>query len=690
MKTTFFNIFFFLFFPFICISQNMKEGFTYLETGKYKPAVSFFEKVLKEYPNNKTAKLCYGRAIGLNGDAEKAVVLFTEMLEDYPGDFEIKLNYAESLLWGKQFEKAENYYVKLTQEDSKSFAALLGYDNTLSNLKKYPEALNYVNKALDVLPGNPNAMVSKKYIQLGYADKLTKEQKYPEAIAYLKNNLELFKDDKDSLKNLVNTYLISKDFENAKLIYEKLATSKKDSISSINGLALIAHFENKNKKALQLSDTAVARVKAIDDAELKKQTVSRNIQALIWNKKYNQAEVIIEELVTKHPKENWPLTLRATLNIYKGKFKRTIADYDKILETEPNSFDGNLGRANALKASGKYKEALAAAEQTLVYYKNQKDALNFIKGLNKTFTPVLESNTAYSFDNGDNNAVFSQLNISYPISMKTTLKTNYSYRTTKNNTTKNNAEANTLSLGISQQLKPAVTLNAMLGVMATSTQIKDYKQMLIDISMNVKPFTLHTLDFGYKREMETFNADLLDEELVKNNFYANYNVGTNYNLGWFTQYYYTTQNDDNARNLLFTSLYYSLYNKPFIKTGVNFQAISFKNQRPTTYFSPSKFKAYELFVDILKDEYATKIKSMYYNINAAIGYQFIESDPKQSTYRIQAKLGYKFNDRLIANFYGTRSNIASAVVSATSSGFTYTEIGLRIKWNFMKKPQFLK
>ena len=52
-------------------SQNMEEGYSYLETGKYAKAETFFETILNNYPKNKTAKLCYGRAVGLNGESKK-------------------------------------------------------------------------------------------------------------------------------------------------------------------------------------------------------------------------------------------------------------------------------------------------------------------------------------------------------------------------------------------------------------------------------------------------------------------------------------------------------------------------------------------------------------------------------------------------------------------------------------------
>ena len=98
MNTKYTALFLFLLLSVFCFSQNMKEGFTYLETGKYPQAETFFKTILKEYPNNKTARLCYGRAIGLNGNSAEAKNIFSSLVEDYPNDFEVKLNYGESLL----------------------------------------------------------------------------------------------------------------------------------------------------------------------------------------------------------------------------------------------------------------------------------------------------------------------------------------------------------------------------------------------------------------------------------------------------------------------------------------------------------------------------------------------------------------------------------------------------------------
>ena len=169
MTIKFYFILFLIFNSFLALSQDMQEGFTYLETGKYAQAELFFETILEEHPDNKTARLCYSRAIGLNGKSEEAQILFTNLLTDYPSDFEVKLNYGEALLWNNNFLKAEIYFKGLVEEDPKSFPALLSYANTLSNLKDYKGALLNVNKALAISPGNPNALNSKKHMYLGYA-----------------------------------------------------------------------------------------------------------------------------------------------------------------------------------------------------------------------------------------------------------------------------------------------------------------------------------------------------------------------------------------------------------------------------------------------------------------------------------------------------------------------------------------
>ena len=680
MKLNLKHLIIILLFAHLACAQNMQEGFTYLEMGKYTEAEAFFEKLLKENPNNKTARLCYGRAVGLKGDSEKAKTLFTSLLNDYPNDFEIKLNYGEALLWNKNFAKARSYFETLVTQNPKSFPALLGYANTLSNIKDYEEALSYINKALVVSPGNPNALNSKKYIYLGYAYQKQQEQDYKKAEMLLKESLVLFNNDKDILINLANLYLIINALEKAEATYTLLGENIEHKGYALNGLALVAHLNGKEKQALATSQQAFNGLSTTKDQILIQQTKERYIQALIWNKKYKKAEGLIKELIASHPNENWILALRATLNTYKGDFKKSLADYNTILKNDSKAFDGNLGKANALIASGLYNEAYKAANTTLSIFKNQKDAVSVIKMLDKQFTPYAETKTGYSIDNGDNEAVTFLTNMVFPLSTKFKVNGIYSYRDSRNRVTNNEAKANNLLFGFSYVLHPKLGLKSNLGITDINAKTNNYTQFLTTIECNLKPFKLQTLDLGFKREWQDFNADLLSREIVQNTWYANYNVSSHFNLGWYTQYHFTSQNDDNEKHLIFTSLYYNVFSKPLFKVGLNYQYITFKDQRPSIYFSPEQFNVVEVFAELIKNQNG----KWFYNLNAATGFQYIENLEKQNTYRLQGKLGYHFSNRFVANLYGLHSNIAST----TASGFTYTEMGFRLTWQLFKKPQF--
>jgi hypothetical protein len=555
--------------------------------------------------------------------------------------------------------------------------------------RSFTNALIYVDKALIVLPGNQNALVSKKYIRLGLANEKVSNQKYDAAEIILKENFTSFRDDKETLLNLANLYLISKRINKAIKTYEVIGENPENKLTSLNGISFAYHLNGDDKTALSFSKKAYESLNNTTSQKFKNHTTERYIQALIWNKKYVLAEAAISKLLdnNKNPK-NWMLALRATLNIYKNNFKKSLEDYNLILKKDSASFDGNLGKANTLKASGDFKNAYKSAEYTLVYYENQRDSINFIKQLDLSFTPFVETKVSYSYDNANNEANVYTVNSEIPFSTKFKLLANYQYRTTSNNVTNLKAVSNNLLFGASYQLLNNLTLKGSLGVVSSDSETKNYNQLLADFSINMKPFKLQNLELGYKRDIQNFNAELLDKEIAQNNLLLNYSVNTNFNLGFFTQYYYTFQSDDNTRNLLFTSLYYKILEKPSLKGGINYQNISFKNQVPTIYFSPNKFNAVELFIDLIKDESAAKNKELFYGLTAATGFQFIEGGDKQSTYRVQAKLGYKFSDRSLINIYGLQSNIASAVASANAASFTFTEFGLRFKWILLRDPLF--
>ena len=673
---------FFLALFFVKAQNKMQSGFQLLENGKFEEAEQFFETYLDTNPENKTAQLCYARAVGLSGAPEKATQLFTAMLETYPNDFEVLINYNESYLWAKKYTTAEPLYKDLVKEYPHNFGAVLGYANTLSNLKKYEEALLWVNKALLITPDSENAKISRKYMYLGYANTFINDQEYTKGQQFLERIFIDFPEDKDAILNLANLYLITKNVSKAKETYKRYAKTPKDTITALNGIALAEHIGEKDKEALKQCIIAKSKVEKINDFELQERTYDRYVQALIWNQKFVKARKIIDSLEIKNPNRNWILALRATHGLYTGNSKTSVESYGKILENDLESFDGNLGIANALFASDHIMPAYKAAFKTLAIYKNQKDATSFIAKLNTIHTPTIAEHMAYTFDNGNNIAFFTNTTANIPLSTKFRTTLSYLYRTTENTVSGNKANSHVLVAGLHYKLFPKAILKSVLGINNAQFINDAYTQPVLEVKLGLQPFKMQNLEIGYQREVQNFNADLIEREIVLNNYSLTYNLGTNFNLGWYTQLIQTQQSDANRRKLLFTSLYYTLLKKPALKMGVNYQYISFKNQLPTIYFSPEKYKALEIFADIR----GTISEKTSYMASAATGIQKVETDPNTTIFRAEANLKHQFTKRFSGSIYGKYSNIASA----TAAGFEFTELGIKLKWLFSKNPLFYK
>lgn len=664
----------------IFAQSSMDAGFELLEKGDFSKAENYFGDFLKDNPNNKTAQICYGRAVGLNGNPSKANTLFNGMMMKNPDDYEVRINYYESFLWEKRYKEAEKLYAGLVIDHPNTFGAILGYANTLSNLQKYKEALVWIEKALAIQPKNSSALISKKYMNLGLANTLVQAQNYDGAKMKLKSIFKDFPNDREALLNLANVYLITKEVDSAKTSYRELAINAKDSIVALNGIALAEHIGENDKQALKVSVSAKRKVSAFDDDELKERTYERYAQALIWNRKFVTAKKYIDTLSNQYGNRDWILALRATLGMYTGNIKKSLQQYDAILESDSTSFDGNLGKANALFALGRIEEAYKATYKTLEIFSNQKDAQGLIEKINGQYSPFLQESVSYSFDNGNNVAYATATTIHLPLSTKFQSTFNYQYRFTENMVTLAKANTQTATTGFTYTMLPKLKLMGMVGLNNAQFEGNGYTQPVLSTKLITEPYRLQNLELGYQREVQNFNTDLIEREIVMQHYGLNYNLGSNFGLGWYTQLIHTQQSDDNQRDLLFTSLYYTALRKPNLKLGLNYQYLAFTEQVPAIYFSPEQYQAGEFFTE-LGGRFS---KDSSYRIHVATGLQQVEEDDMTSVFRVEMDLKHQFSRRLSGGFYGRYSNIASA----TATGFQFTEMGIQLKWSLKKQPFF--
>lgn len=662
--------------------EEMSAGFKMLEKGNFSDAYRFFGDYLKKQPNDETAQLCYGRAMGLKGDKKESLEYFEKLVKKYPQNFEMKLNYAESFLWNNELEKAKAYYQILLNEKSNNFVANLGMANTCSNLKEYPDALKYINKAIEIDPKNEGAKVSKKYILMGYGFQLGQQNQYAQAESILKEGLQLFPNDQDLIMTLSNVYFVSKEHsKNEEIINSLPATADNDLLKKVI-FSLIFHNQNNDKKSLEYAKAAFFSKEKTKNIELSKKIEERYIQALIWNKKYSQAEANIYFFEKKYPEASEINALKSMLAMYTSNLERAKQIYNEMLAKDEKSFDGNLGLANAHFGLNDLKNADLQAKKAQTFYPYQMDIYYFSKKVESNLSPEVDLKTFYSLDLGDDQSIDTRIKLKLPVSYKTVIEGKFANRNTKNNITLSNATENILDLGVSYQLNPKINLSLGVRYLAIGFDSIKKNHLMANSKITFKPNAFHNFEAGFMQELQDYNTSLIKNNLRTDHYILNYNLSTLTPIGFFGQFYYTHLSDANNRKLLYMSLYYNVLKVNTLKLGLNYQHIDFEKSVPLQYFSPYYFNLIEGFGQFMLADKIEKKNQLLCNLNVAVGQQFIENKAAQLAYRFQAEIGAKLNYQWNVLMYGTYNNIASATAAG---GFRYQEIGLKVKYNFGKR-----
>lgn len=658
--------------------DELKPGFTMLESGKFAEGAVFFKYYLTTKDStNKTALLCYGRGIGLSGNVPEAQQVFNKLLKRFPGDFEVSLNAAEAFMWGKSYKDAKAFYEKLLLIKPDDFAANLGYANALASLFDYKKALEYTTKAIAIDPKNANAKISRKYARLGLADQYSKNQEYAPAAILLDEILQDFPNDKEALFAKAQLKIMLEQYVEAEKIYKILYEITQGQTEVYLNLSYLSFLQKKNDAAMSYALQAIQSTKTQPEKILKAQL--GKVMALGWNEKFKQAFALLDSLDGVFPNNNDILIKRATLNTWNKDYAKSVTMFKKVLETVPSSFDANLGGADALFAQELDVESKKFVMKTLDYYPNQKDAKDFLVKLSLRHSPSLTTHDFLSSDKGGNSSKNYQLGLGFDLIPSFRILLNYKTRLAKNSFENSSAKTDIYGAGFRWRIKPIwlMTVSVSDAVLKGKSSVKNH--LLYDLSNEFKLTKMQTLELRYQTDVQNFTAGLIENNLTFNNFIATYSLNTSIKVGVYSQYYFTKNSDGNSRNLLFASLYYDLKAAPVIKFGVNFNTMNFQKQVPQTYFSPSQFKSYELF-GLIENLQVPKQKFLY-QLSVAGGFQKIETNDFQSTYRITASIGYRPKNNLEAIIYKLNSN------SATSSvvGYNYSETGIKAKYIFLKK-----
>jgi tetratricopeptide (TPR) repeat protein len=659
------------------ISQEMQIGFDHLEKGRFKEAVDFFEETLTQYPENRTARLCYARALGLHNDPKSATELFLELEEDYPTDQEIKINLAESYLWNGDYKTGQSLYSKLHKEMPDNMGVLIGLSNSYALQTRYKEAYDYLKKALAIDPNNIGASTSMQYARLGLANEAIQRYDYTSAEQILNENLDLPVDLTPTYLTQANLALNQNDTKTAHRIFKKIFEADNSNLLSLNGLSLTNYLLDHNKKSRQYTNQAMTILQGTEDIDsnIRSATTLQYLQSLIWNHDYSIALAETNSyLDQKYIDTTAATSITTRAAMQQKKFTESLDGYKKLTKMDSDNAEGWIGTVQSLIALDRLsmaREMIPIAKENI----GQHPTLNNLTTqVNNAFSPSADTHTWYNTDSGNDQAINFEISPTIPIGKRLSFLTNYRYRNTWQSGN-NSSTIHAFQAGLRYRLKAHTHLSGLFGFVDNQGAMPSFNNMpAINIDLKTKINDKHPLEIGYRSGVLDYNTNLISNAISNQTGYLKYGFSTLKGFGIYTEVNQNFLSDSNRNIFAFLSLYQQIKRIPFIKLGVNTQYLSFNEEVPLSYFSPDKFYAGELFMDIVRSDDMFLGKGITYLITIAGGIQSINSETS-TTYRTNASIGYRWNSGITLSLYGLRSNVASSSIG----GFTYNQFGIRTK-----------
>lgn len=644
------------------ITQDFSLGYDYLNSGDYSKAEIFFTKAINDFPNNKTAQICYGRAVGLNGNPSKAKNTFNTLVNQYPNDKESQLNLAESFLWNKEPIESIKLYEELNIKYPKDELIIRSLANAYALNLDYVNAFDFATEALQTNTNNRTSQEAFKTIGLAYAHTLKSEKNYLQSLDIL-NQLEIiFPSNKDIIISKAFNFLADKKYSSAETEFNKLGSLDLDKIGSILGLASISLQKGKFNQSLNyLKNSLLAIDNLTQQQKIEKWDLLFGNYLSINPKKAKEVLTYLNEHLSPSQLAEKQIYVHLELEDFKG--------IQALLEKITNkTVKQNIKLRHALE-SNEFKR-FDTILSNIDYQISNSYTENLIRSIKSQQRKQLSSRYEIAKDNGNN--LSNELNIFYQSAKAQTwspfarVQSRWLENTRQNQGLSNHS---ILTIGTNISIGHRGLLNIGLGIesirsVESSNSILPRYDISYRLQFNKRHFTKLIV---FKKQLN-YNQNLLSQNINKYNFGVEHHIVSRSGLGSYSQVNSILLSDKNLGLDIFNSLYYNLKNNPIIQTGLNTTFLSFQELKPE-YFSPQSLISVSPFFK-LSNEYRQHVK-IKYSILGSMGQQIdFNISSNQFIYSIQIKTGYHLSEKLYSEIFYTYANNSSAINNGFSSYFT--------------------
>ena len=650
-------------------SQTMTAGFEMLESGKNAEATVFFKDILRDHPENKTALICYGRAVGLSGNPAEAKLIFSKLDKTYPNDKEVLLNLAESLLWNSNFEDAISQYNVINNAYPNDAGVLRSLANAYAANQDYENAYQIILQSLAINQTNESSQHSHVSIGLAYAHQLKVEKKYSESLAVLEslsNNKPL---NKNVIVSKAYTYLAMKDYDAAKHEFTQLKTASLDTIQSYLGLASV-DLQKQNYK----SSLASLKHGYFDDKQLSTQDSTQRFDLIFGNYlnlKPKQADKILNTSLKPLLSPSQHAEKQIYVNLATESYENIPTLIDKI---DNRKLQQDITLRYVLEAD-KYKQfsdVLSNIDDSLL----DDYSHTLLAKIENELAYQANSTMSYAEDNAQNTSKELTVDVSAPKALTFSPFLHLRSRWVQSPLAIQTANHSVLRLGSTIKTKHNQLASISLGVESNNISGENQQyQSSYHLSYFVEINNRHFIKLITSRSQLDYNQDLLSENIWKNNIGLEHHIVSRSGIGSYSQLNRSYLNDGNSGIDAFNSLYVNLSQNPVIQTGLNSTLLTYKDAT-TAYYSPEYVFSISPFIKA-SNEYQTS-QRWKYQLTLSAGQQYeAQADQAKLIYNIQLRTGYILSQHLFGEIFYTYANNNSSL----NNGFSTYITGLKIRYS---------
>ncbi|GEM_PF-4525053 len=328
-----------------CAVAYKHRGTVYTRKGAFEKAIPEFEKAAELDPTHASTFYNLGNLYLDMADYDNAIRNFSKAIELNPGYTAALMNRASVYARKKEFGKAIEDYERLLGFDPKNKDMLLARVAAYQLMGKTDEAIESCNKAIEVLPDEKDLYSRRAALYFG-------QKKMEEALADFGKVLEFDPKDITAYEGriYINEFLAKPMEVQADMEQVKKIDQKQYQKVLVNNVAFLLSQKRYNE-----ANQRIEEILAVDPSNF----LIKEIQATVLTRQDNLAEAVkvIGELVAQKSDNTdyylWRASLLSKLNDHENAF----ADLNKAIGLAPKDPATYLGRAMGYLAKGDYDQS---------------------------------------------------------------------------------------------------------------------------------------------------------------------------------------------------------------------------------------------------------------------------------------------------------------------------------------------